>query len=1229
MANSDNKTSLRSLVDAEAGGRIFLGKEVHNGPVRRAYEQAIGGYREFAFWRRGLTAGYRRKGTLWLPQRRAVCFIHAYLASRSVKDAPREAALVKMPTGTGKTAVIAATACLSPSARRVLIITPRVALVQQMREDLCYSFWRKLDAIFLDDGLSEGLDAEEIELRASAIRRSRRHPIHTLISDQYKQIWDRRDAERLIVVGTFNALHAVLGLVPPAHNSMYGRDTRKQARVLGTLREDDEGPREKVEDASAFRSVLESMDLVIVDEGHYEPAYSWRQAVKVLSRPTVIFSATPYRNDFKYFEIQGRYVFNLPWQEAVSRKLIRRVEVREPLGAEVGTFRGRVSERASRKSPRRLYSEKTFVRQFKSTLLALPEGKKAIVHAATFDSLKRLQVAFRTIAKTSAVLIHDRIRPTDSSNPDLQGLPKRVREELSCLRFRHVRDAAASDAALSSPVWIHQYKLLEGIDHDRFVEVWLYDGFGSARQVIQQIGRAVRRPDLKDPGGQVAVIRGSAMPLEAYAGSPTVAAQLCQRWADYLAYEQYAASSDCRAFTAETQLLASLKRTAPDVQYIAGEFRGGHLLDEAPTMAAFLLPRRGKICRVDGVVEHHNSGISDKALDKLQAASAEAMVLEERFDIVPVPAPETPGYEDIRLIRYLAWSNSKFLATHHLPEWRLGVMSIARAGRYIVLLDTEGLCVDTSRLGLLAPEPEELRRLFPERIPIEPERSSTGDTRIVEVTASGLDTSEAGIRSMSIRKSLLDESYFDLAESSQVPTSVQGTGPLDEETVRRRLSFFRGSVSDATSRLVPVREYARWTRTVGDILADDSTAGHAFFRRFAQEVPPLQLSESAPRSILLDLWDILDIPTEVAAHKRWDSAVAAELLEADTCLDVEQDEDEDTGEVAYRFNFAGATLEIKYDLRESVPPTARYRIVDADDNLDERLSASDAEPSAGDFDPEDQKFGRRLSASLIRQINQQQSFRVVPSTDQVVYAHGHFFRPEIAEDILAVIEPCGALSRVVSEKGDTRLSDAGDWEASTLFGRVFGWFDGQAGTCDLSKDLGNADVLVCDDRGRETADFYAIDRTHRRVFVIHAKAENEKQPRSSARKLQEIARQAQSSLAFAGTVRHPLPVPKAWAQDWSVILKDASGATISRPRILSDDGPMTPSEAGGELNAVLSDRRYTTEVVMLVAGSLSVSAARTAFERRGVHDLQFLYLLASLRTTFDRAGVPLRIVANP
>jgi superfamily II DNA or RNA helicase len=1218
--------TIEHLIASHPGGTVALNIAPAIRPkVDEAYRDALGRLDRFRFWRDSKRAAYRPMRGLWLPQRRAVAFAHAYLGVRQQQaaGADGEAALVKMPTGTGKTAVIAVLACASPIARKTLIITPRAGLVYQMRNDLSYRFWGHIGAAYYNGAIHENLGADEIDRIRDAVHRGTLAPVLSLSADHYPKIWSERHQERQILVATFNALHLVLGLKPPPHRSMYGREARPVALSLQRLDQSQPDAGHQTKNVEAFRQLLKSVDLVIVDEGHYEPAYSWSQAVRAIGRPTIIFSATPYRNDYKYFQIEGNYVFNLPWKEAVDQGLVRDVRCEPPIAANQRGARSKKRHPASgavAASP-----EKRFVAEFKSTLAALPEDKKAIVHAATFRSLKALQRAFFAEGE-EAVLIHDAFTGDETSCPDLRKMPAKQREVLANLRFQHVRHTEDSDEAQEARVWLHQYKLMEGIDDSRFVEIWLYDALGSARQVVQQVGRAIRRPDLDDPSGERATIRGSSRRLDAYDGAPTVNEQTKQRWQDYLEYERYAAKHADVAFTAETQLVATLKRTAPEVQYIAGEFRGGHLLDQSPTMTAFLLPRRAVVCRVRDVLHHKADAISDQFLDALQADSMEAMLIEERFDIAAVPPPGGGRFRDVRLIRYLAWGTSPYLARHHIPEWRLGVMAMVRSGRYLFILDTEGVCIDYARVGLLSPEAQELKRLFANPPRGRRDAAAAGpSTRIVETSASGLDISELGLRAISVRKHALEEGYFDLAEASQIPTTVSGFGQLGRRTARRRLSFANSSVADATAKFLTVSDYVAWARLVGDTMANERIEPHTYFARFAREVRALDADDGIPRSILLDIWDLLDVSDDTREDRQWDKAAVEDLLSYDTCCEiVEMQEDEDAP-VRYYFTLGPYTLEIRYAYRDTIPPSGRYSI--SSEALNESVLAPDGADGDQNFNPDNRSFGRRLSSSLTRLINQEQAFRIIPSVPDVVYAHSHFYRPEVDETVLSVLEPSDALGPVVSEKGDTRLKKRSEWSSTTLFGLVYGWLEGRpVGDDKFAKDIRNCTVVICDDRNDETADFYGIDETARRVLIVHAKAEDGT-PGISARKLQEVTRQAQASLAFAGSSRRRFEFPDKWTGKWSVKLKHAGYAEITKPRLMTS-GVLDIRAAHAKLIGALANPHYMKDVIMLTSGILSASAAKTAQKSSEPRDLQFLYYLASVRSTFDRAGVRYRIVCN-
>jgi hypothetical protein len=88
--------------------------------------------------------GLRLPPSLWEHQRAAVETIQAYL---NASDPGDRAALITMPTGTGKTGVIAATVMLLHSVvGHRLVLSPWDALADQLIDDLRGRFWSRLPA---------------------------------------------------------------------------------------------------------------------------------------------------------------------------------------------------------------------------------------------------------------------------------------------------------------------------------------------------------------------------------------------------------------------------------------------------------------------------------------------------------------------------------------------------------------------------------------------------------------------------------------------------------------------------------------------------------------------------------------------------------------------------------------------------------------------------------------------------------------------------------------------------------------------------------------------------------------------------------------------------------------------------------------------------------------------------------------------------------------------------
>ena len=400
-------------------------------------------------------------------------------------------------------------------------------------------------------------------------------------------------------------------------------------------------------------------------------------------------------------------------------------------------------------------------------------------------------------------------------------------------------------------------------------------------------------------------------------------------------------------------------------------------------------------------------------------------------------------------------------------------------------------------------------------------------------------------------------------------------------------------------------------------------------RSFSPMVRPVK-NVSAPPWRTFSLPPLVDeVASDEADAKGWDESKLKALLDHDTCCEVKDVVDDDGKVIGQAFEFGPYQLSIEYMYRGTTPPRGRYKI--EGETLDQAVTGVEAAENAGvELHEDDREFGHKLPSSLIRIINQQQSFRVIPASGDCVYSTGHFFKPELNPSMLEILEGSAHTKAVLSEKGDTRVKDAAKWNTQTLFGLVFGWLEGSLPkpTEQFGIDLIASQVIICDDSTVETADFYAVDPVARRVMLIHAKASETRNPEAAAGKLQDVTRQAQASLAFAGSAGVRLAKPSGWDDDWSVKLKDAAGEPVMKQsRLLK--GPPTIDEAHRALAAALADPSYRKEVVMMTSGLLSSVAAKKAFTRRNTQDLQFLYFLASARTAFDRAGVRYRIICNP
>ena len=315
--------------------------------------------------------------------------------------------LVAMPTGSGKTIIIGILATCFNQCKSVLIVSPRVAISKQIYYELSYRFFP--NRLKVSNSLNKKIEYFEKEL---------------------EYYW--KDLDKTVLIST---IHKIDNLA---------KNNNKD-----------------------YKDLLKKISLVIFDEGHYEPAISWSKTIRQFKKPRIIFSATPFRNDFKAFDIDWDRSITISHYKVLSSNYIRNVEFKEK--RKLATTEKTVSEIIN------LYNE-VFANDYRER-----SNPKVIITCESADSIIDISNVLHT-KNLDFIAIHERFK----SNY-LEELDKSLKQHL---RYR----VPEKKEIISSFIWVHQYKLLEGIDDPSFQMLVIYDQLRNTRALIQQIGRIIRNP---------------------------------------------------------------------------------------------------------------------------------------------------------------------------------------------------------------------------------------------------------------------------------------------------------------------------------------------------------------------------------------------------------------------------------------------------------------------------------------------------------------------------------------------------------------------------------------------------------------------------------------------------------------------------------------------------------------------------------------------------------------
>jgi superfamily II DNA or RNA helicase len=283
--------------------------------------------------------------------------------------------LACLATGAGKSGIIA-TIAQATSLKRVLIISPRRAVCDQLKADVAGKFFQE----------TLGLNPEKLKA------------VETLGSD-----WTGPG----IYVATFQKLTSL--------------------------------------DETDLANLCATVDLLILDEGHSEPAPVWRKAARQFKCHKIIFTATPYRNDLFQFDIHNTRHFVYTFKEASRAKVIR-----EPKFIQIN--HQEAVDRTRRE-------------------MAAQNQTRCIVKCKSLSDVHRYFNLFKS-SGFKTIAIHEKLK-RNASEGRYASVPKNIR-------------------SLDAEVIVYQRMLDEGIDIPEAKLLLLTYPLGSGRETVQTVGRIVR-----------------------------------------------------------------------------------------------------------------------------------------------------------------------------------------------------------------------------------------------------------------------------------------------------------------------------------------------------------------------------------------------------------------------------------------------------------------------------------------------------------------------------------------------------------------------------------------------------------------------------------------------------------------------------------------------------------------------------------------------------------------
>lgn len=1012
------------------------------------------------------------KCSLWRHQKEAVCKSMDYINDYKDKKT-KKSCLIQMPTGSGKTGVITIIARCIPKLKNVLVITPRINLRDQLFKDVSGRFFSHLERSPKD------LPKKIINLEGGKKRD--------------KEFTNKLKRENdLVIITTFQKLESL-----------------------------------KKNDINTYKILHEKIDVFLIDEGHYEPAFAWSKTIREFKIPKIIFTATPFRNDLKMFDIDLNYYFNYAFFKGVKDRYLRDVKI---------------IEKENTHDPNKFVED---IVQFYNSNFEKDSDTRIIIRCDKSDSIRKIAQALSNKG-IECIAIHERFK-RDPNRP---------------WEYKRVPDP--SD--IKEKFWIHQFKLLEGIDDYRFRLLALFEPLNSGKAFVQQVGRVVRNPK-RINNQKCYVLDHSNGKQKGF-------------WERFLKYDQYINEEKNRIMILDTEIIDKFIEQEPEFVYLDGDFKEKFNLKELNPITDIKIP-----LKVNFLLKEKGFDI-DKFVEKLNKD-----YLSKDFNTKKVKLDN-----NTYIIAYVYLINSSLLNNKIFFENKFGITFIREINTIVGFFDSRNyLPINDPKYKIGKPiKSKDLKKLF----------RNHKSCRLTTVSFKNSNLKKFSIRGKTISAVSIKDTIPDIDDYAQICTSARGYAiekiQNTEKEVYRYIGIKKGRISQISNEKASINEYINWVDDLAISIQNKITPIKTF-RRYSKEtfIPP----KTIPMNILLDVYDVLNDYLTVGDVKK--------NIKEDLPLQIDElcNEIKNNKFIVFaNCNDFEVTISFEKD-------TQRYKLYSPD--LDENYYSKNNKNKRSliDYLNKEQSF-RIIPKSKDYIYCYGQFYKLeIPV--------GKFFNRKDYQ-IGKILFPFEELSKIKTEKGSYTIDNESKWQEDSLFGIIdsFGRNSSLNGMFD--EDL---NIMVCDDGGKnEMADFILASTNNNKVIFIHAKAKKKRTP-YSASALMDVSGQAIKNLFYIslGNRSEP-PNINHWNEPWSAA-SHVTGKVVKRIRRGSKDPRIAWEKINNIIKNPLADREVWIILGQIL--SKSEFEKYLGSKNPSPEAIQLLYLLQSVMIDVSKVGAKLKIFCMP